>query len=91
MIAVLTNEEQALGLQQPAGIGQRPRPMGELHSAHSYILTADLNIHTIILLRYLSACRKEQLASRMNTMPLKMLNLFMFTFAKGRMQCNIAH
>ncbi|KAJ8304720.1 hypothetical protein KUTeg_018303 [Tegillarca granosa] len=27
VINVLTNEEQALGLQQPAGIGQRPRPM----------------------------------------------------------------
>lgn len=27
VVAVLTNEEQALGLQQPAGIGQRPRPM----------------------------------------------------------------
>jgi len=26
-VGVLTNEEQALGLQQPAGIGQRPRPM----------------------------------------------------------------
>ncbi len=27
VIAVLTNEEQAAGLQQPAGIGQRPKPM----------------------------------------------------------------
>lgn len=27
VINVLTNEEQVLGLQQPAGIGQRPRPM----------------------------------------------------------------
>src|SRR6218665_2037481 len=27
VVSVLTNEEQALGLQQPAGIGQRPRPM----------------------------------------------------------------
>ncbi|KAK7491702.1 hypothetical protein BaRGS_00016958 [Batillaria attramentaria] len=27
VINVLTNEEQATGLQQPAGIGQRPRPM----------------------------------------------------------------
>ncbi|KAL4228088.1 3'-5' RNA helicase ythdc2 [Mactra antiquata] len=27
VVNVLTNEEQALGLQQPAGIGQRPRPM----------------------------------------------------------------
>lgn len=27
MVNVLTNEEQGLGLQQPAGIGQRPRPM----------------------------------------------------------------
>ena len=27
VVGVLTNEEQALGLQQPAGIGQRPRPM----------------------------------------------------------------
>jgi len=26
-VSVLTNEELALGLQQPAGIGQRPRPM----------------------------------------------------------------
>ncbi len=29
VIGVLTNEEQSLGLQQPAGIGQRPRPMCE--------------------------------------------------------------
>lgn len=27
IVSVLTSEEQALGLQQPAGIGQRPRPM----------------------------------------------------------------
>ena len=27
VINILTNEEQAVGLQQPAGIGQRPRPM----------------------------------------------------------------
>ncbi|XP_041370241.1 3'-5' RNA helicase YTHDC2-like isoform X2 [Gigantopelta aegis] len=27
VINVLTNEEQSLGMQQPAGIGQRPRPM----------------------------------------------------------------
>ncbi|XP_064618810.1 3'-5' RNA helicase YTHDC2-like [Lineus longissimus] len=27
VVSVLTNEEQSLGLQQPAGIGQRPRPM----------------------------------------------------------------
>jgi len=27
IVDVLTNEENALGLQQPAGIGQRPRPM----------------------------------------------------------------
>lgn len=27
IITVLTNEEQALGLQQPAGVGQRPKPM----------------------------------------------------------------
>lgn len=27
IVGVLTNEEQALGLQQPSGIGQRPRPM----------------------------------------------------------------
>ncbi|ESO89626.1 hypothetical protein LOTGIDRAFT_124894 [Lottia gigantea] len=27
VINVLTNEEQSIGLQQPAGIGQRPRPM----------------------------------------------------------------
>jgi len=26
-VSVMTNEELALGLQQPAGIGQRPRPM----------------------------------------------------------------
>ncbi|CAH1795870.1 unnamed protein product [Owenia fusiformis] len=29
VINCLTNEEQGLGLQQPAGIGQRPRPMSE--------------------------------------------------------------
>ncbi len=28
VVGVLTHEEQALRLQQPAGIGQRPRPMG---------------------------------------------------------------
>lgn len=27
IIAVLTSEEQSAGLQQPSGIGQRPRPM----------------------------------------------------------------
>jgi hypothetical protein len=27
IISVLTAEEQAMGLQQPLGIGQRPRPM----------------------------------------------------------------
>lgn len=27
VVSVLTAEEQAMGLQQPAGIGQRPRPM----------------------------------------------------------------
>jgi hypothetical protein len=27
IVSILTSEEQALGLQQPAGIGQRPRPM----------------------------------------------------------------
>ncbi|XP_060076466.1 3'-5' RNA helicase YTHDC2-like [Ylistrum balloti] len=27
IVNVLTNEEQTMGLQQPAGIGQRPRPM----------------------------------------------------------------
>ena len=32
VIGVLTNEEQSLGLQQPAGIGQRPRPMCKLAS-----------------------------------------------------------
>lgn len=29
LVSVLTNEEQTLGLQQPAGIGQRPRPMSK--------------------------------------------------------------
>ncbi|XP_078314413.1 3'-5' RNA helicase YTHDC2-like [Crassostrea virginica] len=33
VISVLGNEEQALGFQQPAGIGQRPRPMTEYMSA----------------------------------------------------------
>ncbi|XP_061172936.1 3'-5' RNA helicase YTHDC2-like isoform X2 [Saccostrea echinata] len=33
VISVLSNEEQALGFQQPAGIGQRPRPMTEYMSA----------------------------------------------------------
>lgn len=37
VINVLTNEEQALGLQQPAGIGQRPRPMSK------YILKGNLD------------------------------------------------
>lgn len=27
LVTVLTNEEQACGLQQPSGIGQRPRPL----------------------------------------------------------------
>jgi hypothetical protein len=27
LITVITNEEQACGLQQPLGIGQRPRPL----------------------------------------------------------------
>jgi len=27
IVSVLTAEEQAMGLQQPSGIGQRPRPM----------------------------------------------------------------
>lgn len=27
IVAVLSTEEQAAGLQQPSGIGQRPRPM----------------------------------------------------------------
>jgi len=27
VVSVLTAEEQAMGLQQPSGIGQRPRPM----------------------------------------------------------------
>lgn len=27
LVTVITNEEQACGLQQPAGIGQRPRPL----------------------------------------------------------------
>jgi hypothetical protein len=27
VISVLTAEEQAVGLQQPSGIGQRPRPV----------------------------------------------------------------
>jgi hypothetical protein len=27
IVGVLTAEEQAVGLQQPSGIGQRPRPM----------------------------------------------------------------
>lgn len=27
LVAVITNEEQACGLQQPSGIGQRPRPL----------------------------------------------------------------
>lgn len=30
LITVLTSEEQALGLQQPVGVGQRPKPMGEI-------------------------------------------------------------
>lgn len=29
IISVISNEEQTLGLQQPVGIGQRPRPMCE--------------------------------------------------------------
>lgn len=33
VISVLSNEEQSLGFQQPAGIGQRPRPMTEYMSA----------------------------------------------------------
>ncbi len=28
IVKVLSNEEQALGLQQPVGVGQRPKPMG---------------------------------------------------------------
>lgn len=27
LVSVITNEEQACGLQQPSGIGQRPRPL----------------------------------------------------------------
>lgn len=27
LVTVITNEEQACGLQQPLGIGQRPRPL----------------------------------------------------------------
>lgn len=27
LVTVITNEEQACGLQQPTGIGQRPRPL----------------------------------------------------------------
>ena len=27
VVSVLSAEEQAVGLQQPSGIGQRPRPM----------------------------------------------------------------
>ncbi len=26
---MLSNEEQAVGLQQPVGVGQRPRPVGK--------------------------------------------------------------
>jgi hypothetical protein len=31
VVSVLTAEEQAMGLQQPSGIGQRPRPMSIDH------------------------------------------------------------
>ncbi|XP_070542906.1 3'-5' RNA helicase YTHDC2-like [Ptychodera flava] len=44
VIGVLTNEEQALGLQQPAGIGQRPRPMSsEPMSSPNYRKTPNEN------------------------------------------------
>lgn len=38
IIAVLSTEEQSAGLQQPSGIGQRPRPMSseELPLASSW-------------------------------------------------------
>jgi hypothetical protein len=37
VINVLTNEEQALGLQQPAGIGQRPRPMSKFYNQGCFL------------------------------------------------------
>lgn len=44
IVSVMTNEELALGLQQPAGIGQRPRPMSTetvISSGGSRIGSAD--------------------------------------------------
>lgn len=41
VVNVLTNEEQALGLQQPAGIGQRPRPMCESPLDYLHFLVAE--------------------------------------------------
>ena len=37
VINVLINEEQALGLQQPAGIGQRPRPMSKFYNQGCFL------------------------------------------------------
>lgn len=34
---VLTAEEQAAGLQQPTGIGQRPRPMSSEEGPHDSV------------------------------------------------------
>ena len=39
VVNVLTNEELALKLSQPSGIGQRPRPMCTSRGAHLILLT----------------------------------------------------
>lgn len=45
IITVLSTEEQAAGLQQPSGIGQRPRPMSseELPLASAWRSTSSRN------------------------------------------------
>ena len=68
MVTVLTNEEQAMGLQQPAGIGQRPRPMCK-YNYHILPIGQDkqnlnikiVNISSQFVITFVLAAKKNRL------------------------------
>lgn len=64
MISVLSNEEQSLGFQQPAGIGQRPRPMSKLKQKDNWAETIFLEKKHVLSIKQIAAKLQKNMCPR---------------------------
>lgn len=80
LVTVLTNEEQACGLQQPSGIGQRPRPLiVDYYPANAR--RADDFVEVIFIFRhYFSYLRERKQFNLIFIISEKLLNKTFFFF-----------